>query len=96
MLWGRVWVSNNYKEIVRKLFIVSQVPPTQEQGKVIAIKPGHKINTEFAKVLKEKYAEAKRLKGKPKYDPTLPPIKDTEEIKLIIVCRDVKNQLDVN
>ena len=57
------------------------------QGKVIAIKPGHKINTEFAKVLKEKYAEAKRLKGKPKYDPTLPPIKDTEEIKSMLPHR---------
>lgn len=57
------------------------------QGKIIAIKPGHKINTSFALMLKEKYSEAKRLKGKPKYDLSLPAIKDTEEIKNMLPHR---------
>ncbi len=57
------------------------------QGKVIAIKPGHKINTEFAALLKQKVIENKRLKGKPIYDPTLPPIKNLEEIKSMLPHR---------
>ncbi len=57
------------------------------QGKIIAIKPGHKINTEFATLLKQKSIEQKRLKGKPNYDPTIDPIKDVEAIKAMLPHR---------
>lgn len=57
------------------------------QGKIIAIKPGHKINTEFATMLKQLSLEQKRLKGKPSYDPNEPPVKDTEDIKKMLPHR---------
>jgi UDP-3-O-[3-hydroxymyristoyl] N-acetylglucosamine deacetylase/3-hydroxyacyl-[acyl-carrier-protein] dehydratase len=57
------------------------------QGKIIAIKPGHKINTEFAKVLKKMALEQKRLKGRPIYNPDIPPIMDTEKIKSMLPHR---------
>ncbi|MCB0519009.1 MAG: bifunctional UDP-3-O-[3-hydroxymyristoyl] N-acetylglucosamine deacetylase/3-hydroxyacyl-ACP dehydratase [Saprospiraceae bacterium] len=39
------------------------------KGKIVATKPGHKANVEFAKILKKIYTEQRRLKGVPKYDP---------------------------
>lgn len=50
------------------------------QGRIIAKKPGHKINVAFAKLIKQKFGEQKRLKGKPKYDPNQEPIRDINEI----------------
>lgn len=57
------------------------------QGKIIAIKPGHKINTEFAKVLKKMALDQKRLKGKPVYNPDVPALMDTEKIKSMLPHR---------
>lgn len=50
------------------------------QGKVIAKKPGHKVNVAFSVLLKKKFLEQKRLKGKPKYDPDKDPVSDINEI----------------
>ncbi len=57
------------------------------KGKIIAVKPGHKINTEFAKILKKKIAEQKKLKGKPHYDPDVVPIHDVESIQKMLPHR---------
>ncbi len=57
------------------------------KGKIVANKPGHKVNVELAKRIKNKYVESKKLKGKPNYDPNIPPIKDTEAIKAMIPHR---------
>jgi len=56
-------------------------------GKVVAVKPGHKINTDMAKMLKKYAAEKKKLKGKPHYDPNVPPIYDTEQVKAMLPHR---------
>ncbi|MCL4107360.1 UNVERIFIED_CONTAM: hypothetical protein GTU68_067271 [Idotea baltica] len=50
------------------------------KGKIVATKPGHKVNVEFTKLLKIKYQEQRKLKGKPKYDPNKKPILDTMAI----------------
>ena len=50
------------------------------KGKIVATKPGHAANIEFAKILKGLYQEQRKLKGKPKYDPTAEPIYDVVEI----------------
>ena len=50
------------------------------KGKIVATKPGHTANIEFAKLLKGLYQEQRKLKGKPKYDPTAEPIYDVVEI----------------
>lgn len=57
------------------------------KGKIIAVKPGHKINTDFAKLLKKKLNEQKKLKGKPHYDPDVPPIMDLVKIKSFLPHR---------
>lgn len=48
------------------------------QGTIIAMKPGHTSNVEFAKFLKKYHQE--QNKGIPKYDPTQAPIYDVNEI----------------
>ena len=50
------------------------------KGKIMATKPGHKVNIEFTKILKSKYQEQRKLKGKPKYDPTAKPVMTTMQI----------------
>ena len=50
------------------------------KGKIVATKPGHTANIEFAKILKGLYQAQRKLKGKPKYDPTVEPIFDVVEI----------------
>lgn len=57
------------------------------QGKIIAIKPGHKINTDFARILKKKAIEQRKLKGKPHYDMDAIPIMDTEKIRSMLPHR---------
>jgi len=46
------------------------------KGKIIANRPGHTSNIKFAKLLKQKYQEQKRLKNKPNYDPNKEAILD--------------------
>lgn len=57
------------------------------KGKILATKPGHKTNIEFAKILKKHYREHKKLKGKPKYDPTKEVIMDVNQIKEMLPHR---------
>lgn len=44
------------------------------KGKIVATKPGHTANVEFAKILKKLYNEQRRMKGVPRYDPNAEPL----------------------
>lgn len=57
------------------------------KGKVVATKPGHKTNIEFAKIIKKQIIQARKLKGKPKYDPDADPIYNIEKIKSLLPHR---------
>jgi UDP-3-O-[3-hydroxymyristoyl] N-acetylglucosamine deacetylase / 3-hydroxyacyl-[acyl-carrier-protein] dehydratase len=57
------------------------------KGKIIAIKPGHKINTQFAELIRQKGLEQRKLKGKPIYDLNKEPILDVEGIKKLLPHR---------
>lgn len=50
------------------------------KGKIVATKPGHKANVDFAKILRTHYNKQRKLKGKPKYDPSVEPLFDTMQI----------------
>ncbi len=49
-------------------------------GKIVATKPGHTANVEFAKLLKKAWLEQRRMKGVPKYDPNAEPVYNTMEV----------------
>ncbi len=51
------------------------------KGRILANKPGHTANVEFTKLLKNKYLEQRKLKGKPKYDPDQEPVFDLVKIE---------------
>jgi UDP-3-O-[3-hydroxymyristoyl] N-acetylglucosamine deacetylase/3-hydroxyacyl-[acyl-carrier-protein] dehydratase len=57
------------------------------KGRIIAIKPGHKGNTEFAKVLYTKIKEQERKANIPHYDPSAKPHYDVNEIMSILPHR---------
>lgn len=57
------------------------------KGKILATKPGHTANIEFARILKKRLQEQKKLKGKPKYDPNQEVLFDVEAIKKMIPHR---------
>ena len=57
------------------------------QGKILATKPGHKTNIEFAKILKKHFREQKKLRGRPKYDPSKEPIMDAVKIQELLPHR---------
>jgi len=57
------------------------------KGKVIASKPGHATNVEFARKLKKYIKEKKKLKEIPNYDPNLKPVKSLEQIKELLPHR---------
>jgi UDP-3-O-[3-hydroxymyristoyl] N-acetylglucosamine deacetylase/3-hydroxyacyl-[acyl-carrier-protein] dehydratase len=50
------------------------------KGKIVATKPGHTANYEFTKLLKKRYMEERKLKGKPKFDPDQEPLFDSVRI----------------
>lgn len=50
------------------------------KGKIVATKPGHMANVEFAKILKKQLTEKKRLIGIPRYDPDKEPVMDVNQI----------------
>lgn len=50
------------------------------KGKIVATKPGHFANIEFAKILKKHAVEQKKNMGIPRYDPTLTPKMNINEI----------------
>lgn len=57
------------------------------KGKIVATRPGHKSNVEFAKIIKKHVIQAKKLKGKPKYDPDVEPVYDIEQVKNLLPHR---------
>ncbi|MCB9317557.1 MAG: bifunctional UDP-3-O-[3-hydroxymyristoyl] N-acetylglucosamine deacetylase/3-hydroxyacyl-ACP dehydratase [Lewinellaceae bacterium] len=57
------------------------------QGKIVATKPGHTANVEFAKILKKHLLEKRRLLGIPKYDPEKEPIYDINKISQMLPHR---------
>lgn len=50
------------------------------RGKIVATKPGHTANVEFAKLLKKHLTEKRRLMGIPKVDPDKEPVYDVQQI----------------
>ncbi|MCB0613258.1 MAG: bifunctional UDP-3-O-[3-hydroxymyristoyl] N-acetylglucosamine deacetylase/3-hydroxyacyl-ACP dehydratase, partial [Phaeodactylibacter sp.] len=50
------------------------------KGKIMATKPGHHANVEFTKILKKRYQEQRKLRGKPHYDPDREPLFDVVQI----------------
>ncbi|MBX2926793.1 MAG: bifunctional UDP-3-O-[3-hydroxymyristoyl] N-acetylglucosamine deacetylase/3-hydroxyacyl-ACP dehydratase [Saprospiraceae bacterium] len=50
------------------------------KGKITAIKPGHRANVEFTRLLRKHFLEQRKLKGKPKYDPDKEPLFNTQQI----------------
>ncbi len=57
------------------------------KGKIVATKPGHSANVEFAKLLKVLYRKQKKLRGKPKYNPNTVPIFNINQIKRMLPHR---------
>ncbi|MGA1581861.1 MAG: bifunctional UDP-3-O-[3-hydroxymyristoyl] N-acetylglucosamine deacetylase/3-hydroxyacyl-ACP dehydratase [Saprospiraceae bacterium] len=50
------------------------------KGRIMATKPGHTANVEFARILRKQYLEQRKLKGLPVYDPSAEPIFDSTQI----------------
>lgn len=59
---------------------------TRIRGKVFANKPGHYVNTQFAKKLSKIIKAEKRNKA-PKYDPSIPPLMDVNQIMKMLPHR---------
>ena len=57
------------------------------RGKIVATKPGHTANVEFAKILKKHLVEKRRLFGIPKYDPDKEPVFDVMQIAKLLPHR---------
>lgn len=57
------------------------------KGKIIAHKPGHTVNVEFARILKRTLVEQRKNSGIPVYEPDRQPVKDTEQVKAMIPHR---------
>lgn len=57
------------------------------QGRIIATKPGHTINTLFAKRLKDAYNDQRKRREIPKYDPTQKPLYDINAISEMLQHR---------
>jgi UDP-3-O-[3-hydroxymyristoyl] N-acetylglucosamine deacetylase/3-hydroxyacyl-[acyl-carrier-protein] dehydratase len=57
------------------------------RGKIVATKPGHTANIEFAKILKKSLLEKRRLLGVPKYDPEKEPILDINAVMQLLPHR---------
>lgn len=57
------------------------------KGKIMATKPGHTANIEFAKILKQRWKEQRKLRGKPKYNPDIEPLYDVMDIQRYIPHR---------
>ena len=57
------------------------------KGRIIATKPGHKANTEFAKLLKKEIRKQEISKSIPQYDPTKTPLMCVNKIKTFLPHR---------
>ena len=51
------------------------------KGKVVAVKPGHSTNVQFAKKIKELIKDKNKMKLPPIYDPNKPPVYDIKMIE---------------
>jgi UDP-3-O-[3-hydroxymyristoyl] N-acetylglucosamine deacetylase / 3-hydroxyacyl-[acyl-carrier-protein] dehydratase len=51
------------------------------KGRIIANRPGHSSNVEFAKKIKQYIKRNKHVKNVPVYDPTIPPVYNLEKIE---------------
>ncbi|WP_372773759.1 bifunctional UDP-3-O-[3-hydroxymyristoyl] N-acetylglucosamine deacetylase/3-hydroxyacyl-ACP dehydratase [Mangrovibacterium sp.] len=56
------------------------------KGRIIATKPGHGVNTEFAKLLKKEFQTRKR-NDIPEYDPEKEPVMDVNKVKQFLPHR---------
>jgi len=56
-------------------------------GKVVVSKPGHKINTQIAKMIRENYKESQNTPDIPMYDPDAEPVIDVNGIKKLLPHR---------
>lgn len=56
-------------------------------GKIVATKPGHTANIEFAKLLKTRLLEQRKLANVPKYDPNKPPVMDINAVSKMLPHR---------
>jgi UDP-3-O-[3-hydroxymyristoyl] N-acetylglucosamine deacetylase/3-hydroxyacyl-[acyl-carrier-protein] dehydratase len=57
------------------------------RGKILAKKPGHKANVEFAKLLRKHHSEQRKIQGVPRYDPNAEPILNAQEIERLLPHR---------
>jgi len=57
------------------------------KGRIIAKRPGHKANVEFAKFLKQMAVKQRKLKGKPNYNPNKKPLLDTTQVMELLPHR---------
>jgi UDP-3-O-[3-hydroxymyristoyl] N-acetylglucosamine deacetylase/3-hydroxyacyl-[acyl-carrier-protein] dehydratase len=51
------------------------------KGRILASRPGHSTNVEFAKKIKQYIKKNKHIKDVPVYDPTLPPVYNQQQIE---------------
>ena len=57
------------------------------RGKIMATKPGHTANVQFAKLLRDAYKKQRKMKGIPRIDTTAEPLLDTMAITRILPHR---------
>ena len=57
------------------------------RGRILATKPGHRVNVAFTKLLKKAYLDQRRLKGRPFYNPNDEPVFNVEQILEIMPHR---------
>ncbi len=57
------------------------------KGKIVATKPGHTSNVQFAKILKEAYKQQKKMRGVPKVDYHAEPVYDSLRIQATLPHR---------
>jgi UDP-3-O-[3-hydroxymyristoyl] N-acetylglucosamine deacetylase / 3-hydroxyacyl-[acyl-carrier-protein] dehydratase len=60
---------------------------TRIKGHLIATRPGHSSNTNFAKIIKQHIHRKKSLNLPPKYDPNVAPLYDISDIKRLLPHR---------
>ncbi len=80
--WANEAARHKLLDVIGDLALIG----TKIQGKVIATKPGHRINTHFAKKMMKLIKIEKRNKV-PQYDLSLPPLMDINKIMSILPHR---------
>jgi UDP-3-O-[3-hydroxymyristoyl] N-acetylglucosamine deacetylase/3-hydroxyacyl-[acyl-carrier-protein] dehydratase len=51
------------------------------QARIVAVKPGHKVNVAFTSLLKKEWQKCKKEEFCPEYDPSAPPVYTTQKIE---------------